>query len=86
MDTPGEASCKKVGEEKWGCFVEVPEFGVGDIVWSYRCTVFQVCDSQMCFVYYDWSCVVAHVSRVGEKIGGEGCPQGHVDWGEECIP
>jgi len=51
VDTPGEASCKEVGEEESGCFVEVPEGGIGDIIWSYRCTVFQVYDGQTCFVY-----------------------------------
>jgi len=86
VDTLGEASCKEVGEEEWGYFVEVPEGGVGDAIWSYRYTVFQVCDGQACFVYCDWSCVVAYVSRVGEKVGGEGCPRGRVDWGEDCIP
>jgi len=86
VDTLGEASCKEEGEEEWGCFVEVPEGGVGDVVWSYRCTVFQVWDSQVCFVCCDWSCVVAHVSHMGEKVGGEGYPWSHVDWGEECIP
>jgi len=55
MDTPGEAGCKEVGEEEWGCFIEVPEGGVGDVVWSYRCTVFQVSDGQVCFLYCDWS-------------------------------
>jgi len=86
MDTPGQASCKEVGEEEWGCFVEVPEGGVGDVVCSYQCIIFQVCDGQACFVYCDWSFVVAYVSHVGEEVGGEGYPRGRVDWGEECIP
>jgi len=79
VDAPGKASCKEVGEEEWGCFVEVPEGGVGDVVWSYRRTVLQVCNGQTCFVYCDWSCVVGHVCRVGEKVVGDGCPWGCVD-------